>query len=389
MQFIIGLILLAVLFAKLGIVGGGLFLLLAVAILWVAESRKSAATAQRGIEQGSALLRAVSDHSEELSARRKMLRTHHTYGRVETRRWEQEKAEFVTEVFGSTRNGSPLLISLDSAKRLIDQALDKMGPQAASEPHSNSPRPLARGGPLHSAAPLNWGSRSSVATSARPSMSPAEFEQRCADVLRDEGWVASVTKASGDHGADIVASMAGLMVVVQCMLHSSPVGNAAVQEIHTAKDIYGAEHAVVVTNNAYTRHAKEATAAVGVLLMHDYDLHELEFRLIGGVRSQPNAKPAPWHERIAMRGEGVAPPDAGSPRILDGRARERSLFWGNGKWVETRSESIKEQQPAENFDASVPAEFAHLVAPNVVDNSFRHAEILKALDARARDESSN
>lgn len=45
------------------------------------------------------------------------------------------------------------------------------------------------------------------------SMSPMQFEQYCAEILRDNGWDTHLTKASGDQGVDVVAYKSGVKVV--------------------------------------------------------------------------------------------------------------------------------------------------------------------------------
>jgi hypothetical protein len=64
-------------------------------------------------------------------------------------------------------------------------------------------------------------------------------------------------------------------VAIQCKKYSKPVGNRAVQEAYSAKGIYGATHAAVVTNTKFTRSAVEAAERLGVLLLHHDDLPRL------------------------------------------------------------------------------------------------------------------
>lgn len=53
---------------------------------------------------------------------------------------------------------------------------------------------------------------------------PVAYEHFCADLLKSIGWNARVTKASGDQGADIIAQLDDILVVIQCKLYSRPVG---------------------------------------------------------------------------------------------------------------------------------------------------------------------
>jgi restriction system protein len=110
---------------------------------------------------------------------------------------------------------------------------------------------------------------------------PFEYERWCADVLRQHGWKASTTKASGDQGVDIVASKGGRKVALQCKLYTGPVGNKAVQEIHAAAAYVDAGHAVVVTNGNYTPAARRLASKLGVMLLHDSQLPKLDGLLDG------------------------------------------------------------------------------------------------------------
>ena len=92
-----------------------------------------------------------------------------------------------------------------------------------------------------------------------PPVNGYDFEYWCADYLLRNGFrEARVTKASGDYGADIVAvDRDGNRWVVQCKRYTRPVGNSAVQEVLGAKNHYGANKALVMTNSRITKQARE------------------------------------------------------------------------------------------------------------------------------------
>jgi hypothetical protein len=105
---------------------------------------------------------------------------------------------------------------------------------------------------------------------------PIEYEHFCKDLLILNGWDAKVTQATADQGVDVIATNNnGLIVAIQCKKYSSPVGNKAVQEIFSAKQHFNADKAVVVTNNTYTKSAKELANTTNVLLLHHNDLENL------------------------------------------------------------------------------------------------------------------
>lgn len=103
---------------------------------------------------------------------------------------------------------------------------------------------------------------------------PYEYEKLIAHRLCELGWAAYSTSGSGDQGADVVAEKYGFRFVIQCKLYSQPVGNKAVQEVSSARDYYEAFGAVVVTNNDYTKSAKQLAESQNVWLLHDSVLEE-------------------------------------------------------------------------------------------------------------------
>lgn len=107
-------------------------------------------------------------------------------------------------------------------------------------------------------------------------MSPTEYEYFCRDLLILNGWDAKVTQATGDQGVDILANKDDISLAVQCKLYSKPVGNKAVQEIFTAKQHYNADIAMVVTNNTFTRAAKELANTTDVFLIHHDEIRNFE-----------------------------------------------------------------------------------------------------------------
>ena len=98
-------------------------------------------------------------------------------------------------------------------------------------------------------------------------VTPLGFEVICLEKLTSLGWDARITKATGDQGADIVATYHDEVLVVQCKLYSRPVGNKAVQEVAAAKGHYRADYAAVVTNSSFTRAAQDLAASTGVRLI--------------------------------------------------------------------------------------------------------------------------
>ncbi len=104
-------------------------------------------------------------------------------------------------------------------------------------------------------------------------MHPVDYEMFCARQLQRAGWDTRMTATTGDQGADVIAEHRGRRLVVQCKLYNTPVGNDAVQQVHAAKAFQQAQLAAVVSNQPYTRSAKQLAATNGVYLLHHAELH--------------------------------------------------------------------------------------------------------------------
>lgn len=103
-----------------------------------------------------------------------------------------------------------------------------------------------------------------------------KFEEYVSNVLSKNGYNdVTVTQKSRDFGADVTASLNGVKYIFQCKYYTAPVGIAAVQEIYSAKPIYSAHVAVVVTNSVYTKAAEILADEVGVILWDGEKLSEM------------------------------------------------------------------------------------------------------------------
>jgi restriction system protein len=109
------------------------------------------------------------------------------------------------------------------------------------------------------------------------SMSGEDFEEFCADILRGNGFSdVEVTKASGDHGVDVLAKKDGVKYAIQCKRYSKPVGNKTVQEVYSGKDIYKADVAVVMSNMDFTAQAIEDAKKLKVELWNRDKIYSLQ-----------------------------------------------------------------------------------------------------------------
>lgn len=94
-----------------------------------------------------------------------------------------------------------------------------------------------------------------------------DFEYWCADLLRKIGFTnVEVTPGSNDQGVDILAHKDGVKYAIQCKRYSHDLGNTPVQEVHAGKSMYNCHVGVVMTNQHFTKGAKDLAQATGVLL---------------------------------------------------------------------------------------------------------------------------
>lgn len=97
-------------------------------------------------------------------------------------------------------------------------------------------------------------------------MSDSEFETFIAKLFTSFGYQAEVTKQSGDQGVDVIAKKGNQTVAVQVKHYNQPVGNHAIMEVVGGATFYKATLCYVVTNNYFTKSAKELAASNNVIL---------------------------------------------------------------------------------------------------------------------------
>ena len=224
----------------------GLAVLLIVAgyiYLKIATSRQR----ERAIVRAKDKMHEITKrHLDTLARKRLMLVKADEYGDIDTKPWNAEVQRFVDRVYRPTltefqaESIAPTLskISTDIIEKAAREEADRIASQIDYD----------------------------------GSMSPLEYEHYCSRLLNGAGWNTSVTQASGDQGADIIATKDTKRVVIQCKQYGTPVGNFAVQEIAAARSHYKANVAVVVSTAGYTSSAKQLAATNDVHLLHHSDL---------------------------------------------------------------------------------------------------------------------
>lgn len=100
------------------------------------------------------------------------------------------------------------------------------------------------------------------------SLDGEEFEDLLAIYFKGVGLGVTKTKKSHDYGADLLIKIKKETIAIQCKLYyKHSVGNSAVQEISTAKEFYGADRAMVITNSKFTRPSEILAGTIGVQLI--------------------------------------------------------------------------------------------------------------------------
>ncbi len=97
-------------------------------------------------------------------------------------------------------------------------------------------------------------------------MTGAQFEWFISYLFSKLGYSTEMTKASGDQGVDVIARKGKAVVAIQAKCYSKPVGNHAIMEAVAGAKYYNATKTIVVTNNGFTKSARELAQVNNVVL---------------------------------------------------------------------------------------------------------------------------
>ena len=103
-----------------------------------------------------------------------------------------------------------------------------------------------------------------------------KFENHCMQILKQNGWDVKQTPSTGDQGVDLIASIDGLRICIQCKDHEKAIGNKAVQEISAGKLFWKGTHAILVSKSGFTKSAQQLAKSNKVELINEYQLKDLE-----------------------------------------------------------------------------------------------------------------
>jgi restriction system protein len=115
--------------------------------------------------------------------------------------------------------------------------------------------------------------RAASGMAAVDQMSGVEFEEFVAAQLRTRGWSVIRTPSTGDYGVDLIAKNDDTCMAVQCKRLARAVGVAAVQQVVSGARHHGCDQAVVVTNQAFTKAARQLAATHRCRLVGREQLH--------------------------------------------------------------------------------------------------------------------
>jgi len=102
-----------------------------------------------------------------------------------------------------------------------------------------------------------------------------EFEKLIGDLYKKAGYKVTVTKKSGDQGADLIVEKDGVSTAIQTKKYAGSVGNKAVQEVVAAMKYYDCDKASVITTGEFTKSAFELASRNGVQLIDSKGLNDL------------------------------------------------------------------------------------------------------------------
>lgn len=88
-------------------------------------------------------------------------------------------------------------------------------------------------------------------------MNGKEFEKRVAILFKHLGYNVHRTGKIGDYGVDLIVEKNGKRIAVQTKCYKSYVGEDAIREVYTGKNMYHCYEAIVVTNSNFTKMAWE------------------------------------------------------------------------------------------------------------------------------------
>ena len=120
-------------------------------------------------------------------------------------------------------------------------------------------------------------SKGSFDSASTENLTGIDFEIKLAQLFEQAGYIVTLTKKTGDQGADLIMKMNEKKIAVQAKYYTGAVGNKAVQEVIAAVGFYNANEGWVVTNSDFTKSAKELAIRHNITLINGNEL-KVRFR---------------------------------------------------------------------------------------------------------------
>ena len=112
--------------------------------------------------------------------------------------------------------------------------------------------------------------------SSLENLTPYEFEEWVARLMRANGYKAYVTKYSGDYGLDVIAEKNNLKIGIQVKKFGNAVGVKAVQEVIAGMRYYDCDEGwVITTAGSFTQAAVNLATKSGIILYTRNDIAKL------------------------------------------------------------------------------------------------------------------
>ncbi len=121
-------------------------------------------------------------------------------------------------------------------------------------------------------------------------LSGFEYEEFCANLLREAKWTVVVTSPTGDKGIDLLANYEGVDIAIQCKRSTNAVSSVAVQNAIGGAKYYGIRNIALITNSTYSKAAVDHAQATNVHLLHHTDIPRLMSLL--GINKEKETKGA-------------------------------------------------------------------------------------------------
>lgn len=160
-------------------------------------------------------------------------------------------------------------------------------------------------------------------------MDGVQFESYLGLLFQQQGYQASVTRSTGDFGADLVLQKDGKRIVVQAKRYKKNVGIDAVQQVQASINHYSAQEAWVVTNSYYTDAAEKLAASNKVKLINRDDLIEMI------VAMNPQKMPRAKQVMNALPPKEMSCDRCGSKMVL--RKSSKGQFYGCSTFPKCRN----------------------------------------------------